>query len=71
LDERRSLSDSLFEKTGDGDGTSVSSDSVFGYDGSQHAALLRKAGFLLPPNQFRPLSMTSTMSNHSPKKDDA
>lgn len=70
LDERRSLSDSLFEKTGDGDGTSVSSDSVFGYDDSQRAAMMRNGRFLLPPNQFRPLSMTSMMSHHSPKKDD-
>ncbi|PPQ91217.1 hypothetical protein CVT25_001175 [Psilocybe cyanescens] len=54
--------DSLFEQTGY---RSSVSDSVFGDD---FAHQLR--GGLLPPNQFRPLSVLSRNSVHSPMKDD-
>jgi hypothetical protein len=43
----------------------MSSDSVFGYD-DRHAP----NGHLLPPNQFRPLSIMSMHSVHSPMKED-
>ncbi|KAF7327809.1 hypothetical protein MKEN_00360700 [Mycena kentingensis (nom. inval.)] len=65
-EQRRSLEDSLFDKTGRR--SSMSSDSVFGYD-DQHP----QNGHLLPPNQFRPLSMLSvdmSTSQHSPRRDD-
>ncbi|KAF8197689.1 hypothetical protein K438DRAFT_2118350 [Mycena galopus ATCC 62051] len=64
IDEERrssSMEDSLFEKTGH-----RSSDSVFGYD-HHHPP----NGHLLPPHQFRPLSVLSfNNSVHSPMKDD-
>jgi serine/arginine repetitive matrix protein 2 len=64
-DERRSSTeDSLFEKTGHR--SSMSSDSVFGYD-DHHPP----NGHLLPPAQFRPLSMLSIHNSvHSPMKED-
>ncbi|KAF8872637.1 hypothetical protein BD779DRAFT_1572174 [Infundibulicybe gibba] len=62
-DRRSSMDDSLFEKTGHR--SSMSSDSVFGYDEAYPA--LR--GALLPPNQFRPLSILSMDSIHSPMKE--
>ncbi|KAF9527941.1 hypothetical protein CPB83DRAFT_855475 [Crepidotus variabilis] len=55
--------DSIFEKTGQR--ISVSSDSVFGDDESRSY----QAG-LLPPHQFRPLSMWSDNSFHNPPKED-
>ncbi|CCM05311.1 uncharacterized protein FIBRA_07525 [Fibroporia radiculosa] len=60
---RSSVNDSLFEKTDYR--TSMSSDSVFGFDGpySQYAQEL-------PTRQFRPLSVMSEASAHSPRKDD-
>ncbi|KAJ7126033.1 hypothetical protein C8R44DRAFT_733950 [Mycena epipterygia] len=66
MDEERrsSMEDSLFEKTGHR--SSMSSDSVFGYD--DHNA---PNGHLLPPNQFRPLSMLSVHNSiHSPMRED-
>ncbi|KAJ7058075.1 hypothetical protein C8F01DRAFT_1149410 [Mycena amicta] len=66
MDEGRgsSMEDSLFEKTGHR--SSMSSDSVFGYD-DHHPP----NGHLLPPNQFRPLSMLSmNNSTHSPMRED-
>ncbi|KAJ7115597.1 hypothetical protein C8R43DRAFT_1038570 [Mycena crocata] len=66
IDEERrsSMEDSLFEKTGHR--SSMSSDSVFGYD-EQHPP----NGHLLPPHQFRPLSVLSMNNSvHSPMKDD-
>ncbi|KAJ7620088.1 hypothetical protein FB45DRAFT_839417 [Roridomyces roridus] len=66
MDEERrsSMEDSLFEKTGHR--SSMSSDSVFGYDDHNPPN-----GHLLPPNQFRPLSMLSiNNSMHSPMKED-
>ncbi|KAJ6511227.1 hypothetical protein DFH09DRAFT_999601 [Mycena vulgaris] len=64
-DERRSsMEDSLFEKTGHR--SSMSSDSVFGYDDHNPPN-----GHLLPPTQFRPLSMLSMHNSiHSPMKED-
>jgi serine/arginine repetitive matrix protein 2 len=64
MDDRgSSLEDSLFEKTGRR--SSVSSDSVFGYD--DHAP----PGALLLPNHFRPLSVLSlNASTHSSTKED-
>jgi hypothetical protein len=62
-EQRSSLEDSLFEKTGHH--YSVSSDSVFG-DDTLHPYL----GKLLPPNQFRPLSILSLNSFHGPIHDD-
>ena len=63
-EDRRSCSDdSLFDKTGHR--SSVSSESVFGYDDSHPPQ-----GNLLPPNQFRPVSMISIASIHSPNKED-
>ncbi|KAF7297196.1 hypothetical protein MIND_00952700 [Mycena indigotica] len=61
-----SMEDSLFDKTGHR--SSMSSDSIFGYD-DHHPP----NGHLLPPNQFRPLSMLSmnmSSSTHSPMKED-
>ncbi|KAF8170708.1 hypothetical protein K438DRAFT_1982567 [Mycena galopus ATCC 62051] len=67
IDEERrssSMEDSLFEKTGHR--SSMSSDSVFGYDDDHPPN-----GHLLPPHQFRPLSVLSfNNSVHSPVKDD-
>ncbi|KAJ7473614.1 hypothetical protein B0H11DRAFT_2036563 [Mycena galericulata] len=66
IDEERrsSMEDSLFEKTGHR--SSMSSDSVFGYDDHN-----MPNGHLLPPNQFRPLSMLSVHNSvHSPMKED-
>ncbi|KAF9065359.1 hypothetical protein BDP27DRAFT_1424922 [Rhodocollybia butyracea] len=60
-DQRSSMDDSLFDKTGHR--TSVSSDSVFGYEDSSHD------GHLLPPT-FRPISSLSINSIHSPMKED-
>jgi hypothetical protein len=62
-DRGSSLEDSLFEKTGRR--SSVSSDSVFGYDDQA------PPGALLPPNHFRPLSVLSlNASTHSSMKED-
>ncbi|KDR69956.1 hypothetical protein GALMADRAFT_898782 [Galerina marginata CBS 339.88] len=61
--QRSSMEDSLFEKTGRP--SSVSSDSVFGDDFSHSFQ-----GGLLPPNQFRPLSVLSRNSVHSPMRED-
>ncbi|KAF8867965.1 hypothetical protein CPB84DRAFT_1810241 [Gymnopilus junonius] len=55
--------DSLFDKTGHR--TSVSSESVFGDDYSHPYE-----GSLLPPNHFRPLSVLSHSSVHSPMRED-
>ncbi|KAJ7042702.1 hypothetical protein C8F04DRAFT_1176309 [Mycena alexandri] len=66
IDEERrsSMEDSLFEKTGHR--SSMSSDSVFGYD-----ELHPPNGHLLPPHQFRPLSVLSmNTSIHSPMRED-
>ncbi|KAJ7831679.1 hypothetical protein B0H14DRAFT_2592484 [Mycena olivaceomarginata] len=65
IDEERrdSMEDSLFEKTGHR--SSMSSDSVFGYD--DHNV---PNGHLLPPNQFRPLSVLSFHNDRSPMKED-
>jgi serine/arginine repetitive matrix protein 2 len=60
-DDQRSQEDSLFEKTHYR--SSVSSDSVFGDD-------YHFQNGLLPPNQFRPLSVHSISSIHSPMKED-
>ncbi|KAJ6505350.1 hypothetical protein C8R45DRAFT_861122 [Mycena sanguinolenta] len=63
-EQRSSMEDSLFEKTGHR--SSMSSDSVFGYD-DHHPP----NGHLLPPHQFRPLSVLSFHNGgHSPMKDD-
>ncbi|GLB36845.1 hypothetical protein LshimejAT787_0311320 [Lyophyllum shimeji] len=58
-----SIEDSLFERTGER--SSVSSDSVFGFDESQ-----APRGGLRPPPQFRPLSVLSMDSVHSPARED-
>ncbi|KAJ6568795.1 hypothetical protein B0H19DRAFT_1256508 [Mycena capillaripes] len=66
IDEERrsSMEDSLVEKTGHH--SSMSSDSVFGYD-DHHPP----NGHLLPPHQFRPLSVLNfNNSAHSPMKED-
>ena len=60
-DDQRSQEDSLFEKTHYR--SSMSSDSVFGDD-------YQFQNGLLPPNQFRPLSVLSINSIHSPMKED-
>ncbi|KAF8148662.1 hypothetical protein B0H34DRAFT_802878 [Crassisporium funariophilum] len=57
------MEDSLFEKTGRA--SSGSEDSVFGDDYSHEYR-----GGLLPPNQFRPLSVLSMNSVHSPSRED-
>ncbi|KAF9457373.1 hypothetical protein BDZ94DRAFT_1175700 [Collybia nuda] len=62
-DRRSSMDDSLFDKTGRP--SSISSDSVFGFDNSNSSR-----GGLLPPGQFRPLSIISMNSTHSPMKED-
>ena len=51
--------DSLFNQTGDR--SSVSSETVFGYDELRHLQ-----GNLLPSHQFRPLSTYSDTTRHSP-----
>ena len=65
MDQERytSVEDSLFDKTGKR--TSVSSESVFGFDPSYAAY-----GRYVPSQQFRPLSIMSEMSVHSPVKED-
>ena len=60
-EQRSSLEDSLFEKTHHR--SSMSSDSVFGDDYPLQNGLI-------PPNQFRPLSVLSINSIHSPMKED-
>ena len=55
----RSSSDSLFNQTGDW--SSVSSESMFGYDELRHPQ-----GSLLPSNQFRPFSTYSDTTHHTP-----
>ena len=60
-EQRLSQEDSLFEKTHNC--SSMSSDSVFGND-------YHFQNGLLPPNQFRPLSVCSISSIHSPMKED-
>ncbi|KAF7339245.1 hypothetical protein MVEN_02002300 [Mycena venus] len=66
IDEERrsSMEDSLFEKTGHR--SSMSSDSVFGYD-DHHMP----NGHLLPPTAFRPLSVLSfnNSTGHSPARE--
>ena len=57
--DRCSSSDSLFDQTGDQ--SSVSSESMFGYDELRHSQ-----GSLLPSNQFRPLSAYSNTTRHTP-----
>lgn len=64
-DRRSSMDDSLFDETDRR--SSMSSEFVFGYDMQQPMA--RNPG-LLPPNQFRPLSMFSVNSAHSSKRED-
>ncbi|CAA7271227.1 unnamed protein product [Cyclocybe aegerita] len=61
-DGPQSMEDSLFDKTGYRQ--SSSEDSVFGDDCSH------PPGGLLPPHQFRPLSVMSDSSVHSPPKED-
>lgn len=58
-DRRSSSDDSLFDKTGHR--SSASSESIFGYDEAHPPQ-----GNILPSNQFRPLSMYSIASVHSP-----
>ncbi|KAF8814601.1 hypothetical protein BYT27DRAFT_7249906 [Phlegmacium glaucopus] len=60
-EQRSSAEDSLFEKTNYR--SSISSDSVFGDD-------YHLQNGLLLPNQFRPVSVASIVSIHSPMKDD-
>jgi hypothetical protein len=60
-EQRLSQEDSLFEKTHYR--SSMSSDSVFGDDYQFQNSLLR-------PNQFRPISVHSISSVHSPMKED-
>ena len=60
-EQRSSQEDSLFEKTHYR--SSMSSDSVFGDD-------YHLQNGLLPPNQFRPVSVHSLRSIHSPEKED-
>ena len=62
-EQRSSMEDSLFEKTNYR--SSVSSEFVFG-DVDSHPV----QGGLLPPNHFRPVSVRSVGSNHSPMKED-
>ncbi|KZT25561.1 hypothetical protein NEOLEDRAFT_1178340 [Neolentinus lepideus HHB14362 ss-1] len=62
-DRRPSMEDSLFEKTGYR--TSVSSESVFGNDCSHPVE-----GDLVLHDYFRPVSMYSEVSIHSPEKED-
>ena len=62
-EQRFSMEDSIFEKTGQP--ILVSDDSVFGDDYSHSY----RSG-LLPPHQFRLLSVLSTGSVHSPADED-
>jgi hypothetical protein len=62
-DRRSSMNDSLFDKTGNR--SSMSSDSVFGYD-DHHPP----QGHLLPSMHLRPLSAFTVNSVHSPMKED-
>ncbi|KAF5393347.1 hypothetical protein D9757_000790 [Collybiopsis confluens] len=62
-EQRSSMEDSLFDRTGHR--TSVSYESVFGCDDSS-----RRPDGLLPPNAFRPVSSMSVTSDHSPVRDD-
>jgi len=64
-DQRTSIEieDSLFDKTGNR--SSVSSESVFGYDFSRFPE-----GGLVPPGNFRPISSFSISSVHSPAQED-
>ena len=64
-DRRSSMDDSIFDKTGQR--SSVSSDSVFGDDEDHVPAFSDQ---LLLPHQYRPLSMVSLASLHSPMKED-
>ncbi|RPD56493.1 hypothetical protein L226DRAFT_550932 [Lentinus tigrinus ALCF2SS1-7] len=57
------VDDSIFDKTGKR--TSVSSESIFGCDPSY-----AQYGRYMPSQQFRPLSIMSEMSVHSPVKED-
>jgi hypothetical protein len=61
-DERRSTVDSIFDNTGQR--SSVSSDSVFGYDP------LETRRNLFPPNPFRPVSIISVGNPGTPREDD-
>ncbi|KAF8580290.1 hypothetical protein K439DRAFT_1637168 [Ramaria rubella] len=62
-DDRRSTVDSIFDNTGQR--SSMSSDSVFGYDNSEPVR-----GNLFPPAHFRPLSIISIGNHGSPHDDD-
>jgi len=62
-EQRSSVDDSLFEKTGQP--SSVSSDSVFG-DNMSHSYAIG----LLSPHHFRPLSALSLNSSHGPSVHD-
>lgn len=62
-DDRRSTIDSIFDNTGQR--SSVSSDSVFGYDVNE---VVR--GNLFPPTHFRPLSVISLGNPGTPREDD-
>lgn len=61
-EQRHTTRDSLLDRTDDY--SSMSDESIFGYHGNSYQ------GHLLPPNQFRPLSMISNASIHSPAKED-
>ncbi|KAF8483145.1 hypothetical protein JB92DRAFT_1651529 [Gautieria morchelliformis] len=64
LDEdRRSTVDSIFDNTDQG--SSMSSDSVFGYDTNEAVR-----GNLFPPTRFRPLSVMSVGHRGTPREDD-
>ena len=63
FEDHRSSLDSIFDPSDDP--SSVSSGSVFGYD-----ELHPPQGNLLPPYQFRPLSVYSTSNGHSPAGED-
>ncbi|TDL15217.1 hypothetical protein BD410DRAFT_845383 [Rickenella mellea] len=64
-EDPRSSGDSIFDATGQR--TSMSSDSVFGYD--DHHPPSQGMG-LFPPNQFRPLSVISIPTVRSPINED-
>ncbi|KAJ6451363.1 hypothetical protein C8R47DRAFT_1229888 [Mycena vitilis] len=66
-EQRSSMEDSLFEKTGHR--SSMSGDSVFG-DPNPYDHYRAPHGHLLPPNHFRPLSVLSFNNDHSPMKED-
>ena len=63
FEDRRSFLDSIFDQTDDP--SSASSESVFGYD-----ELHPPQGNLLPPHQFRPLSVYSNSNGHSSVRED-